>query len=278
MNDGDDLSYEEAKRLVESEFWEFENALSLEIERALKESKEDFQFFWVGSEYGINELQPQHAQGLRNNLLSALSEQDASTKEYIFPPTQRDIRRGHMAEFRIGRGKIIRLGPTLKAGLVPLVAIASSVTLACTASETMSVAPLLGFTAVLGGGLYRQIWDAVLGVYVKLEDPKEIALFEILCHRQAHFAPQVVNFDAERDADYEKAVSKIWPTKEELANAISNIKDRRHVNWARDSREIKPVEWRGDQNKWFSDFESVLGKLLLKQVIRETNGRYRPVF
>ncbi|MBO9454197.1 hypothetical protein J7376_00490 [Paracoccus sp. R12_1] len=269
------LSPQQARVLIEKEGWTYEGDIRTEIETAFADADQDFLRF-VSAGYPDDGHIQRDMRLLQANLRAVLIDDNPEYHFFELDRKSEDPRHAERLEMRLGRGRILKIKPTLKGSIAPLVAVASSLKLAIATDPQLG--HLLGLGALAGAGFYSNFLKTILGAYEKLRDPREVCIYEVLCIRQAVLSPEIVNHDAYREKDLDRAVAHRFPTKDGLANAISNTPDCSYVYPLGKSRAIKPDAWRGDKKEWFTDFEAVLEEMVKRQVLTTRNGRYYPTF
>jgi hypothetical protein len=168
-----------------------------------------------------------------------------------------------LQEFRMWDGKILKIGPTLNktkwVGFSIIGAILS------VASWNALAFIATGFTIL---STDKDIIPALRSSWEHLSDPKEYTVFEAIAILQARYSV-VVNFDAEKQKDYDRAYAKLAPRFKDIQDALVS-----HVV----PGELQE-DWQGKPMKeWEDDLLKTMNALKDRSILKERNGRWSIVF
>jgi len=253
----DIISSEEARALVDSGDWSYEQHLVQGFERLLSDRVHEL---YEGRAFEDPEFGLQSRLSTLSRALRSLALETAEDEiKYAFPPASRQPPAGHQVlELRIGFGKIVKLTPTFKFGILPAASVICSFLLISNISLLMLI-----LTAGATAPSIHQFIKDLLACYERLEDPKELAVFEVLAHTQAQLS--LVDYDAHDSGDYDRAYAAIAPGVEDIAEAITIFPDR----------DLIPSDWHASPpEEWIDDLRSVLTELVSRKTLRKKGDLY----
>lgn len=189
-------------------------------------------------------------------------EATADSRWYELPADQ--IRYNpRLSEMRVGVGKILKIGPTLKAINWDALAIIG----ALLAIANWNLLILLATTMTLARNV-AGIIEAVRQSYVQLDDPKQRLVFEVVALIQAR-KTRLVNHDALAAGDYDAAYGQLAPTTDDIIQEIAHHPLPLSI----------PDDWRQHPAAaWRDDLQATLDALMGQEVLQKRNGRWSVVF
>lgn len=168
-----------------------------------------------------------------------------------------------LPEMRTGIGQIWRVGPTLKKIKWDILAIVG----ALLAVANWNLLMLLALSATVARDV-RAIAAVIRQAGERLEDPKELLVFEVVTLLQARKS-RLVNHSALAAGDYDAAYGRLAPTTDDIADEIAHYPLPQPV----------PEEWRQHPPAiWRDDLQTTLDNLKAREILHQRNGRWSVVF
>lgn len=168
-----------------------------------------------------------------------------------------------LSEMRVGVGKILKIGPTIKLIFWDMLALIGTL---------LSVADWDIFILLTKGmneaRKIPKIVNAIRQSYVQLDDAKERFVFEVVALIQAR-KTRLVNYDALAAGDYDAAYGQLAPTTDDIVQEIAHYPLSLPI--PDDWRQHSPAAWR-------DDLQMILNNLKAREILQQRNGRWSIVF
>jgi hypothetical protein len=257
------IVYEEAKALVDSGDWLFEERLYDELMDLISDRMEELfeESSLHSQERSFRQLVRPAVLELRDTIISTAK----SEKGYAFPPPPRPSGppKPDQMSLRLGKGTILKILPTFHKIKWDALAIIGTIIVVANWSVLILVA-----TGMTTAKSIRDIILALSSSIETLEDPKEFLVFESVADLQSQFST-VVDYDALADGDHERAWGRVAPDTTTIVDFIASYPRRDAV----------PSEWKVEAvDVWRDDVVETLRGLEKQNILREKDDRWSIVF